>query len=98
MNDHGDDLYRRSLYTHWQRTFLQPSLLAFDAPSREEAVCERTRSNVPQQALAMLNDVTYVEASRVFAEHIVQNGSAVGDRLEYAFRRALQRPPKPLET
>ena len=45
----------------------------------------------------MLNDPTYVEASRIFAEHILQNGSAVSDRLEYAFRQALQRPPRPLE-
>ena len=62
---HGDDQYRRGLYTCWQRTFLHPSLLAFDAPSREECTAERPRSNTPQQALVLLNDPTYVEAARV---------------------------------
>ena len=98
QNDTGENLYRRGLYTHCQRTFLQPSLLAFDAPSREEAVCERTRSNVPQQALAMLNDPTYVEAARVFAEHIVRSGSSDSTRLDFAFEKALQRAPRPQET
>jgi hypothetical protein len=98
QNDKGENLYRRALYTHWQRTFLQPSLLAFDAPSREEAVCERTRSNVPQQALAMLNDPTYVEAARVFAEHIVRSGTSESMRLDFAFEKALQRSPRPQET
>jgi hypothetical protein len=94
QNDKGEGLYRRGLYTHWQRTFLHPSLLAFDAPSREEAVCERTRSNVPQQALVLLNDPTYVEAARVFAEHVIRHGGATtGERLTYAFKRALSREP-----
>ena len=97
QNDKGDGLYRRGLYTHWQRTFLQPSLLAFDAPTREEAVCERTRSNVPQQALALLNDPTYVEAARVFAERIIRSGTDDAGRLEFAFRQALSRPHKPDE-
>ena len=97
QNDKGEGLYRRGLYTHWQRTFLQPSLLAFDAPTREEAVCERTRSNVPQQALTLLNDPTYVEAARVFAERIMRGASVDGDRLEFAFRQALSRSPKQQE-
>ena len=71
-NDKGENQYRRGLYTYWQRTFLQPSLLAFDASTREECTVERPRSNTPQQALVLLNDPTYVEASRVFAEKIVQ--------------------------
>ena len=70
----GEDQYRRGLYTWWQRAFPQPSLLAFDAPSREECVAERVRSNVPQQALVLLNDPTYVEAARVFAERILREG------------------------
>jgi hypothetical protein len=94
QNDKGEGLYRRGLYTHWQRTFLHPSLLAFDAPSREEAVCERTRSNVPQQALVLLNDPTYVEAARVFAEHTIRKGgSSATERLNFAFRQSLSRPP-----
>ena len=54
--DAGDKQYRRGLYTWWQRSFLHPSMLAFDAPSREECCAERTRSNIPQQALVLLND------------------------------------------
>src|SRR5882757_1084486 len=81
QNDKGEGLYRRGLYTHWQRTFLQPSLLAFDAPTREEAVCERTRSNVPQQALTLLNDPSYVEAARVFAERVVRGVASTEERM-----------------
>lgn len=93
-NDRGDGLYRRGLYTHWQRTFLHPSLLAFDAPSREECTARRPRSNTPQQALVLLNDPTYVEAARVFAERIVRDGGSDEDqRLDFAFRRALHRAP-----
>ena len=98
QNDKGPNLYRRGLYTHWQRTFLHPSLLAFDAPTREEAVCERTRSNVPQQALTLLNDPTYVEAARVFAEHLVRGASGDQARIDLAFRQALSRSPKPQES
>ena len=72
--DSGVSQYRRGLYTFWCRTFLHPSMLAFDAPTREGCVAERTRSNTPQQALVLLNDPTYVEASRVFAERILQHG------------------------
>ena len=63
-NDKGENQYRRGLYTYWQRTFLHPSLAAFDAPSREECTVDRPRSNTPQQALVLLNDPTYVEAAR----------------------------------
>ena len=90
----GEDQYRRGLYTWWQRTFPQPSLVAFDAPSREECTGERVRSNVPQQALVLLNDPTYVEAARVFAERIVREGGpGAPARLRYAYARALQRAP-----
>jgi hypothetical protein len=82
------------VYTWWQRTFLQPSLLAFDAPTHEECVAERIRSNVPQQALVLLNDPTYVEAARVFAERILRGGGATfQDRLRWAYARALVRAP-----
>lgn len=93
--DTGPNQYRRGLYTWWQRSFLQPSLLAFDAPSREEAVCERNRSNIPQQALVLLNDPTYVEASRVFAAKIIQQGGdSVQSRLEFAYMTAEARKPR----
>lgn len=95
MNDHGEDLYRRGLYTYWQRTFLHPSLLAFDAPSREECTVSRPRSNTPQQALVLLNDPTYVEAARALAGRIVrEGGSETGKRFEFAFREVLTRSPR----
>jgi len=94
QKDQGERIYRRGLYTHWQRTFLQPSLLAFDAPSREECTARRPRSNTPQQALALLNDPTYVEASRVFAERLMrEGGDSAQSRLDFAFRQALSRSP-----
>ncbi|MEX2118672.1 MAG: PSD1 and planctomycete cytochrome C domain-containing protein [Pirellulales bacterium] len=95
---HGAQLYRRGLYTYWCRTFLHPSLLAFDAPSREECTADRNRSNTPLQALVLLNDPTYVEAARVFAEQIVRaGGSSTADRVAWAVRRALAREPRPEE-
>lgn len=93
-NDSGESLYRRGLYTWWQRTFLHPSLLAFDAPSREECTAERNRSNIPQQALVLMNDPTYVEAARAFAARIMTE--CKGDdsqRITWAFKQALQRAP-----
>ncbi len=91
----GEDQHRRGLYTRWQRTFLHPSLLAFDAPTREECVAERTRSNVPQQALVLLNDPTYVEAARAFAARILrEGGKGFEERLAWAYARALSRAPR----
>ncbi len=91
--DSGDSQYRRGLYTWWQRSFLHPSLLAFDAPAREECAADRTRSNIPQQALVLLNDPTYVEAARAFAVRMMKEGGAEADaRLDWAWRQALQRP------
>jgi len=92
--DKGESAYRRGLYTWWQRTFIHPGLMAFDAPNREECCAERARSNIPQQALVLLNDPTYVEAARAFAERIVKEGGAAApERLTWAFRRALSRKP-----
>lgn len=90
--DSGDDLYRRGLYTWWQRMFMHPSLKAFDAPSREECTVERPRSNIPQQALVLLNDPIYVEAARAFAVRMLQEGGpADHDRLNWAFHAAVSR-------
>src|SRR5207248_3042002 len=92
--DKGDGLYRRGLYTYWCRTFPHPSLVAFDAPSREECSVERPRSNTPLQALVLLNDPIYVEASRAFAERVLRDGGATPEeRIRYTFRRALSRQP-----
>ena len=93
QNDAGDGLYRRGLYTHWQRSFLHPSLLAFDAPSREEGVCERNRSNIPQQALVLLNDPTYVEAARALAAKVVGQGRDEKAKVAWAFEHVTNRAP-----
>ena len=99
QNDSGEGLYRRGLYTHWQRQYLHPSLLAFDAPSREECTADRARSNTPLQALVLLNDPGFVEAARVFAERILREGGATADaRIDRAFRIALSRPPSERES
>jgi hypothetical protein len=96
--DKGDSQHRRGLYTWWQRSFLHPSLLAFDAPSREECSAERNRSNIPQQALVLLNDPTYVECARAFATRLLRESTGKpGDRLNRAWQLALQRDPRPGE-
>jgi hypothetical protein len=98
QNSTGSDLYRRGLYTHWQRQYLHPSLLAFDAPSREECTADRARSNTPLQALVLLNDPIYVEAARAFAVQLLQSGGeSDDDRLEAAFQRAVSRSIRPDE-
>lgn len=93
-----DRQYRRGVYAWWQRTFLQPMLANFDAPAREECTAIRTVSNTPQQALTLLNDPTFVEAARVFAEKILAAKITTDEqRIALAFQRALGRAPKPAE-
>ncbi|MBP6820561.1 MAG: PSD1 domain-containing protein [Acidobacteria bacterium] len=92
--DRGESLYRRGLYVHWQRTFLHPSLSAFDAPSREECTVNRVNSNTPLQALVMLNDPSFVEAARVFAQNALkQGGLTPASQIAWAFERASGRKP-----
>ncbi len=92
--DKGEKQYRRGLYTLWRRSCLHPSLLAFDAPTREECTVKRTVSNTPLQALVLLNDPTYIEGARVLGERILrEGGSSTSHRLTWAFRRALSRQP-----
>jgi hypothetical protein len=96
--DSGDDQYRRGLYTYWQRTFVHPSLLAFDASTREECVAERARSNTPLQSLVLLNDPTYVEAARAFAQRMVrEGGKTMPQRLRFAYELAVGREPQAAE-
>jgi hypothetical protein len=98
INDTGEAQYRRGLYSFWCRTFPHPSLTAFDAPGREECVAMRNNSNTPLQALVLLNDPTYVEAARVFAERTLrQCGNASDERIRWMFEQALDRLPKPAE-
>ncbi|HAB18396.1 MAG TPA: hypothetical protein DCE44_18385 [Verrucomicrobiales bacterium] len=93
--------YRRGVYSHWQRTFLNPMLANFDAPAREECTATRTVSNTPQQALTLLNDPTFVEASRALAERLLRyryESKEDVNRIMDAFQIALARPPKTSET
>ena len=90
--------YRRGVYTHWQRTFLQPMMANFDAPSREECIAYRIVSNTPQQALTLLNDPTFAEASHAFAARVLSvKARSDEERLSLAFQEALARPIKPKE-
>ena len=96
--DYNENQFRRGVYTHWQRTFLHPSLMAFDAPSREECAAERVVSNTPLQSLAMLNDPTYVEAARAFAVRILQSAETeTAGRINFAFEAAFSREATPEE-
>ncbi|HXJ93249.1 MAG TPA: DUF1553 domain-containing protein [Terriglobia bacterium] len=96
--DTGDALYRRSLYTFWKRTVAPPTMVTFDASPRETCIVRANRTNTPMQALDLMNDVTYVEASRKFAERMMKEGGASPDqRIDYGFRLALARPAKPQE-
>lgn len=98
QRDAGEKLYRRGLYTFWQRTFLHPSLKAFDAPTREECTVQRPRSNTPLQALVLLNDPIYVEAAKAFAVRILESDAkTLPARLQFAYREALGRGISPAE-
>ena len=90
----GGEQYRRSVYSHWQRTFLHPMLANFDAPSREDCIALRSSANTPQQALTLLNDPSFVEAARVWATRLLVQGDLSGEeaRLARAGWEALGRP------
>lgn len=99
VQDHADKLYRRSLYTFWRRTIPPPTMVNFDASSREAHVVKPVVTNTPLQALNLMNDVAYLEAARVFAQRVMQDGGTnPPERIAYAFRKATARPPKPAET
>jgi hypothetical protein len=93
--DKGDDQYRRSLYTYWKRQSPPPNMMLFDAPTREYCVVRRPRTNTPLQALDLMNDPQYVEASRAFAQRmLIEGGKSVGERIAYGFRLATTRRPR----
>ena len=92
--DHGDDLYRRSLYTFWKRTNPPPSMNIFDAPSRSYCVVKREQTETPLQALVLMNDPQFVEAARVLAQRIVkEGGESAEDKIILGFRLLTGRTP-----
>ena len=98
VQDHGKDLYKRTMYTFWKRTSPPPTLMTFDAPDRETCTVRRPRTNTPLQALVLMNDPTYVEASRKLAERTMSGAQSDETRITLAFRLATGRLPKPKET
>jgi len=95
QQDHGSQLYRRSLYLYWKRTSGPPVMLTFDASTREFCTVRESRTNTPLQALAVLNETAFVEAARVLAQKTLQSpAKTVDERLAFAFRRALAREPR----
>jgi hypothetical protein len=98
VQSHGPDLYRRGMYTFWKRTSPPATLGTFDAPDRETCTVRRARTNTPLQALVLLNDPTYVEASRKLAERMmVEAGPEPAARIKLAFRLSTAREPSAQE-
>jgi hypothetical protein len=97
VQSHGKDLYRRTMYTFWKRTSPPPTLITFDAPDRETCTVRRARTNTPLQALVLMNDPTYMEASRKLAERIMKEAGDTEERITLAFRLLTARPPRPAE-
>lgn len=98
QQDTGDNLWRRSIYTHWQRQYLHPALAAFDAPSREECTVQRAHSNTPLQALVLLNDPIMIEAARALATRMLrEGGKQIPEQVALAYATVLNRSPSTAE-
>jgi hypothetical protein len=98
VQDHGENLYRRGMYTYWKRTVAPPQMTTFDAAGRETCIVRETRTNTPLQALTLMNELTFVEAARLLAERVMrEGGSAPADRITLAFRLCTGRAPNHLE-
>ena len=96
--DHGENLYRRSLYTYWRRTIPPPTMVNFNAAEREVCLVRKDRTNTPLQALTLMNNVTFVEAARFLAERMMaEAGDGLEARIEHGFRLAVARSPTPDE-
>ena len=97
VQDHGEKLYRRSLYTFWKRTAAPPNMTAFDAPNREVCTIARGNTTTPLQALVTLNDPQFVEAARAFSERMLHQSGDDLAKLRWAFTESTSREPKPAE-
>lgn len=93
IQDHGDSLYRRGMYTFIKLTVPPPSMVMFDASNRDQCEVKRLKTNTPLQALIMMNDPTVLEASRVLAEKLSIEQSSSSDKLTKAFRLIVCRKP-----
>ena len=94
--DHGDALYRRSLYTYWKRMAIQPDMDAFDAPPRDTVCTRRQRTDTPLQALVTMNDTQWIEASRGLAERLIeQGGPQPAQKIKYLSDILLAHDPSP---
>jgi hypothetical protein len=93
----GDDRYRRGIYTTWRRSNPYPSMATFDAPNREVCTLRRGRTNTPLQCLVTLNDPVFVEAAQALARKAIQQTDDIDDRIAFAFRTCLIRPPRAAE-
>ncbi len=95
--DHGDAIYRRSVYIFWRRS-VGPTML-FDTGARQTCTVKQARTNTPLHALTLMNDITYTEASRKMAERVIrEGGESDAAKLTYAFRLATSRHPNERET
>ena len=95
--DHGDDLYRRGLYTFIKLTVPPPGMAMFDASNRDQCEVKRLKTNTPLQALVMMNDPSVLEASRVLSQKLMLDQSAVTDKITKAFRLIVCRKPSAKE-
>jgi hypothetical protein len=92
VQDHGDKLYRKSMYIYWKRSAPMPAMTTFGAPTREKCVVQRQRTNTPLQALVTLNDLQFVEAARHLAERMIDSGGSFAERLDVGFELCTGRP------
>lgn len=97
VQDHGENLYRRSLYTYWRRTIPPPTMLIFNSAEREVCVVRKQNTNTPLQALTMMNNITFVEASRFLAERMLRSSEILKEQITFGFRLATSRTPTPTE-
>ena len=91
VEDTGEGLHRRSLYTYWKRSVPHPAMIAFDAPGREVCALRRPRSNTPLQALNLMNDPAYIEAARHLALRMIKAAPNVPTQIQHGYRTLLAR-------